>query len=185
MKDNSIDVRRVSTNDLTEDEVQIIRRLLVDAFGPDPEDAFTEEDWQHAIGGMHFVAAASRTIVSHASVVPRTLEVDGRPLRTGYVEAVATAAPHRRKGYGTAVMRVVGEYIRERFELGALGTGSHGFYERLGWETWRGPSSVRTQTGLQRTSGEDGYIMVLRTSRSPLLDFHAAISCEWRAGDVW
>jgi aminoglycoside 2'-N-acetyltransferase I len=82
-------------------------------------------------------------------------------------------------------MRDVTSYIQERFELGALGTGSHHFYERLGWLRWRGPTSVRTGTGTRRTPGEDGYILVLPTPSSPSLDLTVAISCEWRPGDVW
>jgi aminoglycoside 2'-N-acetyltransferase I len=82
-------------------------------------------------------------------------------------------------------MQDVTAFIRERFELGALGTGSHGFYERLGWLTWMGPTSVRTANGPRRTPDEDGYVMVLPTPASPPLDLTAPISCEWRPGDVW
>jgi aminoglycoside 2'-N-acetyltransferase I len=79
----------------------------------------------------------------------------------------------------------VNDVIRTGFELGALGTGVHAFYERLGWITWRGPASVRTETGIIRTPDEDGYILVLPTPTSPPLDPTVPISCEWRAGDVW
>jgi len=113
------------------------------------------------------------------------LHIGGTPLRTGYVEAVATAPSHERRGLGTSVMRDVGTYISERFELGALGTGSHGFYERLGWVAWAGPSSVRMPDGERRTPDDDPYIMVLRTPSSPPLDITAPISCDWRPGDVW
>lgn len=178
-------LRRLTTDELTAREVQAIRRLLVAAFGSDDEERFTEDDWQHAIGGLHFVVELDGDIVAHASVVERTLHIDGRPLRTGYVEAVATAPDHQGAGLGTMVMRDVGAYIGERFQLGALGTGSHRFYERLGWLTWRGPSSVRTDTGTQPTPEEDGYILVLPTPCSPTLDLTASISCEWRPGDVW
>ena len=76
-------------------------------------------------------------------------------------------------------------FIRERFELGALGTGRHHFYERLGWLTWTGPAFVRTAEGTRRTPDEDGFILVLPTPASPQLDLAAPISCEWRPGDVW
>ena len=71
------------------------------------------------------------------------------------------------------------------FELGALGTGVQGFYERLGWQMWAGPSSVRATEGERRTPDEDGYIMVLRTPSSAAIDLAAGISCDWRPGDVW
>jgi len=82
-------------------------------------------------------------------------------------------------------MEAVGEWIAERFELGALGTGAHRFYERLGWETWLGRTFVRTAEGVDPTPDEDGYILVLRTPSSPPLDPTGAISCDWRPGDVW
>jgi aminoglycoside 2'-N-acetyltransferase I len=156
-----------------------------EAFGSDPEERFSDDDWQHALGGTHFVLDVEDEIVAHAAVVQRELHVDGRPIRTGYVEAVATAPAHQRKGYGSALMHPVSALIRERFELGALGTGEHAFYERLGWETWRGPSFVRTPSGPQRTADDDGYILILRTPTSPPLRLTAPISCELRPGDVW
>jgi aminoglycoside 2'-N-acetyltransferase I len=124
-------------------------------------------------------------IVTHASVVERELHIDGRPLRTGYVEAVATMPDHQGSGFGSIAMQDVAAYIGERFELGALGTGRRAFYERLGWQTWLGPSSVRTSQGTRRTPDEDGYILVLPTRSSPELDLSAVISCDWRRGDVW
>jgi len=178
-------LERAATNELTDPEIQAIRQLLVDAFGTDEEERFEEDDWRHAIGGLHFVLESDAAIVAHASVIQRELHVEGRPLRTGYVEAVATAREHQGTGLGSIVMRDVGSYIRDHFELGALGTGSHRFYERLGWMTWRGPSSVRTASGLRRTPDDDGYILVLPTPTSPSLDLAASISCEWRHGDVW
>jgi aminoglycoside 2'-N-acetyltransferase I len=107
------------------------------------------------------------------------------PLRTGYVEAVAPAPPWQRHGLGTLVMERINEIIREKFQLGALGTGEHAFYERLGWRTWQGSSSVRELGGPTPTPGDDGYVMVLDTPTSPNLDLTAPISCEWRPGDVW
>jgi aminoglycoside 2'-N-acetyltransferase I len=165
--------------------VSAIRTVVWAAFGPDEEAHFTEDDWQHALGGMHFVLDLDGDIVTHASVVERELHVDGQPLRTGYVEAVATAPDQQGAGFGSAVMRDVGAYISDHFELGALGTGRHGFYERLGWQIWLGPSSVRTDEGIETTPDEDGYILVLPTPTSPPLDLRASISCDWRPGDVW
>jgi aminoglycoside 2'-N-acetyltransferase I len=177
-------VRRVPTGDLTPAEVSELRALLWAAFPPG-EEGFTEDDWEHALGGTHFLVEDDGAILAHASVVARELQVAGRAVRTGYVEAVATAPSSQGRGLGTIVMRAVNEHIRDGFDLGALGTGSHGFYERLGWETWRGPTSVRSDHGERRTPDEDGFVLVLRTPTSPALDITAPISCEWRPGDVW
>src|SRR6476660_836614 len=178
-------LRRLHTDELTRAEVVEIRRLLDAAFGDDEEERFTAADWDHSVGGVHFVLDDDGSIVSHASVVERELHVAGRPFRTGYVEAVATRPDRQGEGFGTTVMRDATAYVRETFELGALGTGAQGFYERLGWTTWAGPSSVRTKNGTRRTPDEDGYIVVLLSPASGDGDRAAGISCEWRPGDVW
>lgn len=181
----SISLRQLRTDELTASEVTAIRELLWAAFADDEDGAFTENDWHHSIGGMHFVFDVDDEIVSHASVVERELHVGRTPLRTGYVEAVATAGGQQRRGHGTAVMSSVNSYIAQHFELGALGTGRQAFYERLGWQLWSGPSFLRTVDGVQPTPDDDGYILVLKTPASPTLDLAAPISCEWRPGDVW
>jgi len=177
-------LRRVVSADLTTSEVAFIRTLLWAAFPPGDE-GMTEDDWEHALGGIHFILELDGEIVAHASVVERELNVGGKPLRTGYVEAVATAPDRQGIGLGSRLMDDVTAWIRDRFELGALGTGRHSFYERLGWRTWAGPSSVRTPNGDRRTPDDDGYILVLATASSPPLDPSAPISCDWRPGDVW
>lgn len=178
-------IHKLATDDLSAQQVADLRRLLWAAFAHDEDGAFSEEDWQHALGGTHFVVTIGAEIVAHASVVERTLHVAGLPVRTGYVEAVATAPPHQGRGHGSALMADVNLLIERDFEMGALGTGSQGFYERLGWHIWRGPSSVRTETGEIPTPDENGYIMALLTPASPTIDLDAPISCEWRPGDVW
>lgn len=178
-------VRRVTTGELRPDEVHAIRAILDAAFGDDQDERFTDEDWEHALGGLHVIIEIDGQIVSHAAVVTRDLAIAGRHLQTGYVEAVATAPTFEGRGHGTTVMRAIGAAIADRYELGALGTGRHAFYERLGWQTWRGPSSVRTVEGERATPDDDGFILVLATPRTPPLDLTAPISCEWRPGDVW
>src|SRR5918992_4706678 len=81
-------VRRVPTGDLTPAEVSELRALLWAAFPPG-EEGFTEDDWEHALGGTHFLVEDDGAILAHASVVARELQVAGRAVRTGYVEAVA------------------------------------------------------------------------------------------------
>jgi aminoglycoside 2'-N-acetyltransferase I len=179
-------LRVCPTAELTPHEVEAIRDLLWSAFEGDEDEAFTEADWEHALGGRHVVVTDGARIVAHAAVVGRTIEIGGRPLRAGYVEAVATDPSRQGDGLGSMAMRAAGGLIQAGFEIGVLGTGSQGFYARLGWTTWGGPSFARTANGLVTpTPGDDGYLMVLRTPSTPTLDPLAAIVCEWRAGDVW
>jgi aminoglycoside 2'-N-acetyltransferase I len=184
--ERTLTLRLVASDELTAAEVARLRELMRDAFAADEHGGFTDDDWQHALGGTHFLLESDGQIACHAAVVTRELHVGGVPLATAYVEAVATDPSLQGRGLGTQVMREVGEFIDAgSWQLAALGTGSQGFYERLGWRIWRGPSFVRATDGNQPTPDEDGYIMVRLTPRSPGVSWDAPISCEWRPGDVW
>lgn len=157
-------------------------RLLCDrAFDGD----FSDADWNHALGGWHAIVTVDGDIVAHGAVVTRQLLVGDRPIRTGYVEAVATDPDRQRTGHGTAVMRELGAIIEVAYDLGALATSSHRFYERLGWERWRGPTYVDDGQHRIRTQDEDNGIMVLRFGPSLGVDRTDAIACEARPGDDW
>jgi aminoglycoside 2'-N-acetyltransferase I len=149
------------------------------------DGSFTDLDWEHGTGGVHVLVEDDGEILSHGSVVERTLEIDGVAVRTGYVEAVATWPEHQRRGFATLVMRAIGDIIRDAYELGGLSTPVPDFYERLGWELWTGRTFVRTAAATERTADDDGGIMILRTPASPPFDVNADITCQWRSGDVW
>lgn len=170
-----------TTLEANPDDLDAIRTLMDRAFDGD----FTEDDWDHSVGGWHVVALDGQVIVSHASVVRRTLDVDDASFDTGYVEAVATQPDRQGLGFGTAVMRTVAELIGTRHQLGALSTGEHHFYERLGWERWQGPTFVRSGDGVIRTPDEDDAIMVIRLGPSADVDLRSQIVCEARTGDDW
>ena len=177
-------VRLAPAGDLTPGVLRAIRSLC-DAAWADEDEAFGDEDWRHALGGLHAVLEDEGEIVAHGSVVPRTLRVGGVDTPTGYVEAVATLPNLRRRGYGSAVMRELTTYIDATYPLGALSTGVPSFYERLGWTRWMGPTSVLVDADIRPTPEEDGAILVRFTPTSPPLDPGGPISCDWREGDVW
>jgi aminoglycoside 2'-N-acetyltransferase I len=176
-------LRRTSTAELTPEELAALRRLVFGAFG----GRFDEHDWEHTLGGTHVLATDGGEVVAHGAVVPRWLVAGERGLRSGYVEGVATREDRRGLGLGTLVMREVGWVVREGYELGALADGSRipGFYQRLGWETWRGPTFVAAPEGTVRTAEDDGGILVLRTPATAGLEPTGPLVCDWRAGDVW
>jgi aminoglycoside 2'-N-acetyltransferase I len=174
-------VRSLATDELTPGELRAIRELMDAAF-----DDFTDDDMTHGLGGRHFILDADGAIAAHASVVERMLELDGRPLRAGYVESVAVTPALQRQRLGTQVMAEATAHIREAYELGALGTGEQPFYEALGWERWAGRSYVRERDGsLRHTADEDAWLMVLRTGPSAAAPLTGTLTCEWREGDVW
>jgi len=175
------DVRVLTTAEASSQLLAAARILCDRAF----DGGFSDEDWAHSLGGWHALVVEGAAVVSHASVVPRDLFVDDRPFRTGYVEAVATEEGRRRSGLGTLVMMRIADVIRQHMQMGALSTGHHRFYERLGWERWRGPTYVREGDRLLRTEDEDRGVMVLRHGPGATVDLTAAIACPARAGDDW
>jgi aminoglycoside 2'-N-acetyltransferase I len=178
-----IQLRVCRTDDLMSSDLEQMRALFDAAW---PNEAYTDHDWDNLTGGLHFVLELDGRLASHAAVVERELRTGPHRLRTGYVEAVATLPELQRRGLARRVMRAANGHIEDVYELGGLDSGSQGFYERLGWQRWRGPTFVRMAHGEERTEQEDGYVMILRTPRTPAeLDLDAPISCDWREGDVW
>ena len=172
-------VVRVPTDEL--EDPSALRRLLDAAF----DGGFRDADWGHALGGWHFLLGEPGAPIAHAAVVERTLRVGDWEVLTAYVESVATHPDHRGRGYGTALMESVGAFIAERYRLGALSAGIPVFYERFGWQRWRGPTFVRRGDELLTTPDDDGTVMVLATSTSAPFEITGPISCVWRAGEVW
>lgn len=174
-------MRAALTPDVPHPILEELRELLLAGFDGD----FSDDDWDQTIGGCHFFVEDDGSLVSHASVVPRVIEIGSRPLRVGYVEGVATHPARRRQGFSSAAMTVASDHIRSVYEMGALGTDLFSFYERFGWERWRGPTYIRRTDGLFHSDEEDGYVMVLRFGPSAKVDLSAPISCEERSGDDW
>ena len=174
------DVRVAHTADLSPADLTAVRALLDAAF----EGDFSDEDWDHTLGGVHALAWSGDVLVAHAAVVQRRFLYQDRALRTGYVEGVAVHADHRRQGLGAVVMGPVERVIGAAYDLGALSSSEIGvpFYEARGWRRWQGPTSSLTPTGAARTEDDDDSVYVLGALS---LDLTAPLTCDWRDGDVW
>ena len=172
----------LSTPDLSADWRRRIRTLLDDAFGGD----FSDDDWEHAGGGWHVVVTDDgRHPVAHAAVVRRAIDVGPRTYRAGYVEAVGTAPTVQGAGHGSRAMAEANRLVRRDHDLGVLGTGRHAFYERLGWERWRGAAFVLRDGDRVRTPDEEDGLMVLRFGASAGVALTDPITCRARRGDDW
>lgn len=167
------------TDELDEGTRADIVRICVAAHDePDFENLFSYVP----SGGRHLLAYEGTVLVSHAMVTTRWLHLEERRLRTAYVDAVATDPAYQGRGYGSAVMRRLAESITD-YEIGCLETERRGFYERLGWETWRGPLAGLKGSELIPTPDQHG-IMVLRLADSQDIDLVAPLAIEWD-GRIW
>jgi aminoglycoside 2'-N-acetyltransferase I len=175
--------RLVHSADLDNETFDDARRMVFDAF--DEEIRYTEDDWEHALGGMHALICHHGALIAHAAVVQRRLLYRNSALRCGYVEGVAVREDWRRQGLATALMDAIEQVIRGAYQLGALSSSQAGrhMYTSRGWLPWRGPLSVLTPTGMRRTPEDDGTLFLLPVSVE--LDPDEAIACDWRDGDVW
>lgn len=173
--------RLVHTADLDHETREEARRVLLAAFGGD----FSEDDWEHCLGGMHALICHHGALIAHACVVTRRLLHDGAALRCGYVEGVAVREDWRGHGLGAAVMTAAEQVIRGAYRLGALSASEDvgDFYTARGWVRWQGPTSVLAPGGPARTPGDDGSVFVLGVDAE--LDPAGGLMCDWREGDVW
>jgi aminoglycoside 2'-N-acetyltransferase I len=159
-----------------------LRSLWARAFG----DRFSDEDADHAYGGVHVLTRAGGRLVGHASAVPRRIRFGEGPWQTvAYVEAVATDPERQGEGIGRRTMEKLQQEISARWRVALLSTGrATGFYESLGWERWRGLSYTQTASGIV-PDAEHGGLMILRLDPSVVPELSVDVTCEDRPGDAW
>ena len=169
------------TAELDTASVGELDRLCAAAFD-EPWDGY----WARIGPAVHVLVRDGAVLVAHACYVERDLVAGALDLRTAYVEAVAVDPQRQGSGLGSVAMRRLGELIVARYALGALATGSNAFYERLGWETWRGEIWLAQHGGRRRMPEQEGDLMILRTPMTPpTLDVAAPLLGWARAADPW
>ena len=172
-----------ATEDLSGSEKQRIVALCnaandTDAFR-DLFVVYVPAHGRHVLGFDH-----DGVLASHAVVTTRWVQPSGHPpLRTAFVDAVATDPARQHIGLATEVMRRLGREIDD-FTLCCLQTDRRGFYERVGWELWRGPLAGRRDGELVPTPHQQG-VMVLRLASTPALDTDGQLSIEWQPDRFW
>lgn len=176
-----VDLRTAHTADLDAATLAAVRVLLDDAFAGE----FTDQDWDHTLGGMHATAWEGTELVRHGAVIQRRLLHCGQALRTGYVEGVAVRADRRRRGHAGMIMSVLERVIRGGYQLGALSATeqSAGLYAARGWQVWQGVTSVLAPYGRVRTEEDDDAVYVLPLAVP--VDLIGDLTCDWRDGDAW
>ena len=81
-------------------------------------------------------------------------------------------------------MRKLAAEIDREYVIACLETDREPFYERLGWQIWRGPLAGRNGNELIPTPEQHG-IMVLRLSNTPQLDIDSMLTIECQPGRIW
>ena len=99
------------------------------------------------------------------------------------MDAVATLPAWQGQGYGSAVMKHLARSIGD-YAIAGLETERPGFYERSGWEVWRGALAGRSEQGLILTP-EQKRVMILRLAQTPALNLDGRLTIECQAGRIW
>jgi aminoglycoside 2'-N-acetyltransferase I len=170
----------------TEDLSAADRRAVIDVCNAAHETDAFEGLFDRFIpaGGRHFLGRIEGRLVSHAVVTTRGAQSPPGPvLHTAFVDAVSTLPSFQRRGSSTAVMRRLGSEIDD-YAIGCLQTDLIGFYERTGWERWRGPLAGRERDGLTFTPEQRG-VMILRLPSTPDLDLDSLLTIERQPDRIW
>lgn len=179
--DQQLKIEVLPADQLTPEQVVQVHALCLRAYAIYNVDL--EPLFQTFSGVTHVIGWWGPAMVSHAMWVTRWLQPAGLPpLRTAYVEMVATEPEFQGRGFASQVMRRLQSAIQD-FELGGLSPAEPMLYTKLGWVFWQGPLFIRTQDGPLPTL--DGEVMVLRLPKTPSLDLGSALSAEWREGELW
>jgi aminoglycoside 2'-N-acetyltransferase I len=168
----------IQASHLTSKQLAAIHALCNQAYEEDLTPLFAT-----FIDATHVLGYYGKSIESHAMWVTRWLQAgDNPPMRTAYVEMVATGPSFQRRGFATAVMRRLADEISD-FDLGGLCPAEPELYAKLGWVFWRGPLFIRTPERVIITPDE--RVMILRLPNTPALDLELPLSAEWREGELW
>lgn len=170
------------THRLGTQRLRAVRDMLDDAFGGD----FSDEDWDHALGGVHTWIEDGRGVAAHGSVVMRRVLHNGRSYRVGYVEGVGVRGDRRRQGLGGRVMAELERVIDGAFAFGALSASEEGaaLYRARGWEPWKGRIEVLGPEGIAHLPDEEGSTYLRAAAGDALPDPAVALLFDWRDGDV-
>jgi predicted N-acetyltransferase YhbS len=135
-------------------------------------------------GGLHVLAVLNGKLVGHAMATTRWLQPEGmHVMRTAYVDAVSTSPAHQRQGIGSVVMRQLVAQLTD-YEVACLETDKPAFYERLGWQQWRGPKAGRDGEQLIPTLDEQ-IVMIHTLNKLVKLNLYGLLTIECQPGRIW
>lgn len=172
----------VRTKDLDEaTRAAIIQVCIAAHHNPDFQNLFSYLQE----GGLHVLAYLNTRLVSHAVITTRWLQHGMQSLmKTAYVDALATADEFQGRRFGSMVMQQVAWLCQDEYDVACLETERVRFFERLGWQEWRGPLAGRGEHGLVPTPRQTG-IMLLRLPRTPPLNFFGLLTIECQSKRIW
>ncbi|WP_175412317.1 GNAT family N-acetyltransferase [Streptomyces sp. TRM64462] len=177
-------LRTAHTYELKPAILDELRAVLHSAFDGD----FSDEDWEHGLGGVHaYVEDADGRIAAHGSVIMRRVVHAGHAHRVGYVEGVGVRPDRRRQGLGGRVMAALEEVIDGAYDFGALSASDEGapLYRERGWQLWNGRVEAYGPRGVIHLPDEEDSTFLRPAAGRPLpAAERGALLFDWRDGDL-
>jgi aminoglycoside 2'-N-acetyltransferase I len=125
------------------------------------EGDFSEEDWEHTLGGVRYLGWIGDSLIANGSICSRTIWLNDIEIYVGYIEAIAVEPKFWSKGYGTQLMQLISIDTLSAYSVSMLFTSEKGFYRQVGWTDFRGESFVKLSDKEVRTANDDQGLMFL------------------------
>lgn len=139
---------------LAEDERPLAKALWKEAF--DDSDAFI--DWYFAnkiLPGNSLCMFEGGELLSIVHMIPYTLRIQGKPIKSAFIAGVATSMSRRGEGLMRTMLLESLRLLKSRgIFITHLYPFSHKFYEKLGWTAYS-HMSRQTVTAASRLRGTD------------------------------
>ncbi len=116
-------------------------------FPPKIYEGRNPDDWFERAGDqpVRFVMLQGNTVISHASVISRAIDVNGEQFRVAGLGGVFTKKTYRNKGHGSHVVRATMKSMDDgSYDLGVLFClpSNQRLYEKLGWMVFHNPHTL-------------------------------------------
>ena len=172
-------INKKHTSDLSDEELMAIFKLLKEVNG----DEFSVEELSHALGGSHFLAFKEDQLIAHAAVVQRSILLDNKPHKVGYVEAIGVIPEFQHKGVGKSMMQEINQMIDKCYHFDALSPSSESkkLFEEAGWQEMQAPYYEYTLVGIIPSSEK----CVMTYSGRIELEAKNKLTCDFRERNAW
>lgn len=140
--------------------------------------------WDHCLGGVHYLVRYGGRLVCHGALVPRYFRQGSRTLNGVYGESMATVPDLRHRGLGSIVVAMATAEVRMHYDIGVFAASKYAFYERQGWQKWRGPTFVDDGPDTRPAAPDRGAVM-FRLPENSTVSPDADLATDMRSGDIW
>lgn len=176
---DTVKIEKKHTSDLSDEELMTIFKLLKEVNGED----FSVENLSNAFGGIHFLAYENKMLIGHVAVVQRSMLLDNKPHKVGYVESLGVHPNYQHKGVAGSLVKEINLMIDKCYHFGALSplNETKNLFEEAGWNEMMSPYYEYTLVGIVPSSIQ----CVMTYSNRLALDSKKKLVCDYRENNAW